>query len=174
MESDLESFTRIVGPIEDQMIRSVWRITRNRDDAQDAFQVALLRIWSKWREIRKHPNPQAYVLRVCITCAYDQLRQRRTGRFQRIETVAATLGDPEPSASERMAANERAAAVIAAIGTLPRMQRLAVHMHFIEELSYSEIARVFRCDQSTIRKHIQRARRKLRVLLLQPALESEN
>ena len=39
-------YERAVEPIEDRMIRSVWRITRDVQDAEDAMQDALVRIWT--------------------------------------------------------------------------------------------------------------------------------
>ena len=35
-------YARFIEPIEDRMIRSVWRITRNVQDAEDAMQNAVL------------------------------------------------------------------------------------------------------------------------------------
>lgn len=43
---------QIIEPIEDRMIRSVWRITRSAQDAEDAMQNALVAIWKHQRESR--------------------------------------------------------------------------------------------------------------------------
>jgi DNA-directed RNA polymerase specialized sigma24 family protein len=41
------SFDALVRPIEDQMLRSIWRITRAAEDAEDALQEALTVIWRR-------------------------------------------------------------------------------------------------------------------------------
>jgi RNA polymerase sigma-70 factor (ECF subfamily) len=156
-----DDYKRLVRPIEDQMIRSVWKIVRDPNDAQDAFQEALLKIWTQWKKVCRHPNPHALILRICINCAYDQLRQKESARKEDIDSVEYTLRDAAALPSERLIASEERAAVFAAIGALPRMQRVSVHMHFVDGLSYTQIAQAFGCAESTIRKHVYRARQKL-------------
>ena len=57
-ESDYE---RLISPIEDKMIGCVWRIVRDPDDADDAFQEAMATIWRRWDVVLRHPNPQAHL-----------------------------------------------------------------------------------------------------------------
>lgn len=55
-------YQRLLAPIEDQMMRAVWRVVRDPSDTEDAFQEALLRIWKRWDRICTHPNPHALIL----------------------------------------------------------------------------------------------------------------
>lgn len=172
MEKFQDEYEQFIEPIEDQMIQSVWRIVRNPDDAKDAFQEALLKVWKKWDKVRRHPNPHALVLRICINCSYDLLRQKaKYRRMEAIDSIADTVTDPKESPSEKMITQEKKATVFKAISQLPRMQRIAVHMHFIDSFSYSHIAQVFQCDEATIRKHVFRGKNKLRKLLRQLIVE---
>ena len=68
-------YENLIGPIEQQMMRSVWRITRDPDDADDALQEALERIWTRLSRIQRHANPRALILRICVNAAYDVLRR---------------------------------------------------------------------------------------------------
>lgn len=55
--SSLQSeYERIIRPIEQQMMLSVWRITQNGEDADDAFQEAMTQIWQRLPRIRSHPK----------------------------------------------------------------------------------------------------------------------
>ena len=40
-------YERLIAPIENRMIRCVWRIVRDPDDAEDALQDALLTVWKR-------------------------------------------------------------------------------------------------------------------------------
>lgn len=165
MDRDHDEYALFIAPIEDQMIQSVWRIVGDPDDAKDALQEALVRIWKGWGRVRRHPNPHAYILRTCINCAYDQLRRSKRTRHGRLDQVVDVAFDPGASPMELLVAAEGDAAVMTAIGTLPRMQRLAIHMHCIDGQPYSEIAEAFRCTEATVRKHVFRAKTRLRSLL---------
>ncbi|MBZ5544338.1 MAG: hypothetical protein LAO07_11760, partial [Acidobacteriia bacterium] len=71
MNDQRPEYERLIAPIEDRMIRSVWRIVRDPTDAEDALQDALLTVWKRWGPVRRHPNPHALALRICINAAHD-------------------------------------------------------------------------------------------------------
>ncbi|MFZ5517800.1 MAG: RNA polymerase sigma factor [Candidatus Zhuqueibacterota bacterium] len=159
-------YDQFIKPIEDQMIRSVWRLIRDGDDADDVFQEALLKIWKRWNRICKHPNPHALILRICINAAYDHLRRNeRMQKHDPLDSVSATLSDSSPLAWEEMEHEDKKSLIFRAIGALPKHQRLAVHMRYIEETSYPAIAQALGCGEATVRKHVSRAISKLRVVL---------
>jgi RNA polymerase sigma-70 factor (ECF subfamily) len=155
-------YETLVRPIEDRMIRSVWRILRCPQDADDAFQEALTTVWKRLNRIRRHPNPHALILRICVNSAYDVVRRKaRHQAREKLEAVPETLPDPSPSAAERISGGEKRAEIFQAISRLPRKQAEAVLMRFVEELPYSEIAQALGCREVTVRKHIARARTRL-------------
>lgn len=136
MRSDSSDYDSLVRPIEDQMIRSVWRIVRDPDDAEDAFQEATAKIWKRLRRIRRHPNPQALILKICTDSAYDVLRRRlRQALNKEQESVIAALPDPEPSAVQHLISHETQAEIFKAIGQLSPKQGTAVLMRFVHGLT---------------------------------------
>lgn len=164
MDNPQSEYNRLIQPIEDRMINSVWRITRNPDDADDAFQDALVKIWKQLEKIRMHPNPQALILRICANSAYDILRKKH--RFRKIEEQYSTDFQDKPSLSdESILSSEIKTVVLSAISRLSRNQATAILMRYIQELPYGEIAGALGCEESTARKHIARAKVKLKKLL---------
>ena len=154
----------LIQPIEDRMINSVWRITRNPDDADDAFQDALAKIWKQFGKIRLHPNPPALILRICANSAYDILR--RKNRYRKLEELySSNYQEIQPSSDELALNNERKEEIFWAISQLSRNQAAAVLMRFIQELPYGEIALALGCAESTARRHIARAKGRLYKLL---------
>ena len=161
-----QEYKRLVAPIEDQMIRIVWRIVRDPHDAEDTFQQALLVVWKRWNRICAHPNPHAIVLHICINAAHDVLRRRaRRSRWVEAKGILEDIPDSSPSAVQRISHAEQNSQLQHAIGRLSRNQGRAILMHVIEEMPYSEIAALMNCREVTVRKHVARARAKLRVLL---------
>jgi RNA polymerase sigma factor (sigma-70 family) len=166
MNDRQSDFERLISPIEDRMIRCVWRIVRNPEGADDAFQEAVAKIWKNWSTVLRHPNPQALVLRICIHAAHDTLRRRvNRMRWHHVDEMPEDIPDRSASALQSLSLAEESGQVLRAIGTLPKNQARAILMHTVEEMPYSEIAIAMDCREATVRKHVARARAKLRNVL---------
>lgn len=146
------------------MMRSIWRIVQDADDAEDAMQEALATVWRRFDQIRRHPNPQALILRICLNAAYDVLRRKI--RRRRWEGVFGRRA-PEPVAvpGELLEARERESAIFRAIGHLSRNQALAVTLRLVQGQPYNAVGAALGCKDSTARKHVERGRARLCELL---------
>lgn len=166
MNSSHGDYDTLIQPIEDRMIRTVWRIVRDPDDADDAFQEALETIWRRLDHVARHPNPHALILRICINCAYDVLRRKsRRERHIALAEISDEMPASAPSAAEQVASRETREEIYRAIGQLPGKQAEAVLMRFVEDMPYGDIAQALGCREATARKHIARARVKLATAL---------
>ena len=158
-ELDYESLIR---PIEDRMILSIWRIVRDPNATQDAFQDALEAIWLRLDRIRRHANPTALILRICANEAFNALRRRRRRQTAPLPAGLAAAG---LSAEEQTAAQELREGVLAAVGRLPRKQAVAVLMRIVQQQSYDDIAAALGCAEDTARSHVAKGRTRLRKAL---------
>ena len=158
-----ELYQELIAPIEDRMIATVTRIVRDPDDAADAFQETLAIVWKKLSKISRHPNPHAYILRVCVSRSYEALRKRMRRREvplkapERISLVAV---------GEHLPANPEAAAVIRrAISLLPHKQAQAVLLRVMDGASYEAIGQILGCSKATARSHLSKGKARLRKVL---------
>ena len=157
-----QAYDRIMRPIEDCMIRSIWRIVRNAQDAEDAMQDSLLTVWKRWDRVRQHPNPEALVLKICIDAAYDLTRRRvRDQKGHELSCASLELADSSCSPSEDAINTEHHAEIVAAIHRLSRQQAVATLMRIVQGQSYQHIAAALRCSEATARKHVARGRNRL-------------
>jgi len=160
--NDHEEITQLVQGSRQEMIRAIWRVVRNPEDAEDALQEALGKIWRKRARFSDHPNPKALLLRVSLDAACDQLRKRiresnRHRDWPHMETIRGCFA----SASEKLLAKEQMAEVLQSIAKLPRNQTIAVLMHDVEDKSYAEISQALNCSETTVRSRVSRARGRL-------------
>jgi RNA polymerase sigma factor (sigma-70 family) len=166
MNDQQSEYKRLIAPIEDRMIRAIWRIVRDSNDADDALQEALLTVWKRWSQVQKHPNPHALVLRICIHSAYDLLRQKaRRLKWQNANAIPEEIPDTAASLAQRASGYEQDEQVLQAIGKLSKNQAQAILMRTVEEIPYADIALAMGCREATVRKHVARARTRLRALL---------
>ncbi len=152
-------YEELIAPVRERMMRIIWRIVRQPEEAEDTMQEVLAIIWKKMDRISRHPNPQALVLKICVNAAVDTLRkQRRGGRSVDSEMIDRL---PDPAAGSELKKREIAAIVKGAVGRLPRKQAVAVMMRVLEGHSYKEIAGALGCREATARTHVLRGRTKL-------------
>jgi RNA polymerase sigma factor (sigma-70 family) len=162
MNESQRTYDRIIGPIEEQMIRSIWRIVRNQQDAEDAMQNALMTLWKRWDRVCRHPNPQAMVLKICIDAAYDLTRHRsRHRRKCELTTLSKEPMDQSPTPSQAAEYSEQYHELMAVIQRMPRRQATATLMRVVQGQSYRDIASVLGCAEVTARKHVARGRERL-------------
>jgi len=160
-----EVYQRLISPIEKRMIGIVARIVRDPEDVADVFQEVLALIWSKLERIDRHPNPHAYIIRICITRAYDALRNRARRRRHetRLESIKAKMW---PARSLSYTKEGDTATVIRdAIAMLPPNQGQAVLLRLVEGSPYHTIAGVLGCSEATARSHYSKGKARLVVLL---------
>jgi RNA polymerase sigma-70 factor, ECF subfamily len=166
MDERHAAYERLIAPIETRMMRSIWRIVGDRDEAQDALQEALTILWRHWDRLQRHPTPEAFVLRICVNAAYDAVRRRRRRlRWFPTDSAPVDVADTGPSALQVVAGAEQQARVWSAIASLSRSQATAIVMHAVEQVPCADVAEAMRCREVTVRTHLARARARLRVLL---------
>jgi len=152
----------LVRPMEPRLMRTIWRIVRQKEAAEDALQDALAAIWKKRDAVARHPNPQALILRISVAAAIDAVRKSA----RRLRHESPGLPDDRADDTARPVTRQAEdrdlrAAILEAIGELPRRQGAAVLLHIVEEQSYEEISRAMGCSETTVRVHVLRGRAKL-------------
>jgi RNA polymerase sigma-70 factor, ECF subfamily len=160
---DRTIYDELIAPMEATMARSIWRVVRNADLAEDSLQDALAVIWKKRFQICRHPNPPALILKICLNAAYDSLRKlERMRRQTDLSQLDNAPIPPERSADRDLEIKEIEEQVQQAIRRLPRKRALAVMMRLIQEESFEAIAQALDCSEVTVRIHISKGRAQLR------------
>ncbi len=162
MENCEGIFEQLIAPLESRMMRSIWRVVRSPELAEDTLQDALTTIWKKLPVVRRHPNPEALILKICLNAAYDSLRKRsRFLRQEEISMLSNMPGPPEQGVVCTLAARETEREVLKAIGRLPRKQALAVLLRVVHEEPFDAIAGALGCSEVTARIHVSKGRARL-------------
>ncbi len=134
------------------MVALAASVSGSRLAAEDIAQEAFVRAYRQWEKISAYESPGGWVRRVTINLAMNTRKRVASEARARVRLgFAPTLG-PAPEPDE---------AVWRGIVRLPRRQRAAVALFYIEGLSTREIAEVLDCSESTVRVHLHKARRSL-------------
>jgi len=159
MDDREPGYDDLIRPVESMMMRSIWRIVRQREAAEDALQDALTVVWRKRRAVARHPNPRALILKIAIGAAYDALRRsRRRLRHEAPGLPAGAADDSAPGVERNWEDRSLRTAVLEAVAGLPKRQAMAAHLRLVEEQPYPDIALAMGCSEATVRIHVMRAR----------------
>lgn len=139
------------------------RMLRDRAEAEDVAQDAMLRLWKvapDWRQ--GEAKVSTWLYRVASNLCTDRLRKRRSTHLDDIPEPA----DDTPSVESQMVTNDRAKALEEALSQLSERQRLAVTLRHINELTNPEIAKIMDISVEAVESLIARGKRALAGLLL--------
>ncbi|WP_433115637.1 SigE family RNA polymerase sigma factor [Micromonospora sp. CA-246542] len=125
--------------------------------AQDLAQEAFCRALARWDRLVRYDDPVAWVRRVAWNLARSRWRRLRTARnhLQRQRRVEAEVDGPTP---DRVA-------IDAALTQLPPNHRRAVILHYLADLSVSQIALQEGVAEGTVKSWLHRGRTALAGLL---------
>lgn len=129
-------------------------------EAEDMAQEAMLELWRiapRWSPGQARVS--TWLFRVVSNRCIDVIRRRRGGS-EPLED-ANEPADPGVAAVDRLQDNERAAALQAALLTLPDRQRQAVVLRHIEDLANPEIAEIMGLSVEAVESLTARGKRTL-------------
>jgi len=166
VETQEFDYDALVRPLEPRLMRTVWRIVREKQAAEDALQDALTVIWKKRDAVARHPNPQALMLRIAVAAAIDAVRKSaRRLRHEAPGLPGDRADEAAPPVTKGTEDRSLRAEILEAIRRLPKRQATAVLLRVVEEQTYGEIARAMDCTEPTARVHVMRAKTALTKIL---------
>jgi len=148
-------------------------ITRDPADAADLTQDALIRLIRAIGSYRGETKLSTWLYRLVVNLGIDRMRRRGMPPLRLDDDgtdIDLPSDDPQDDVAGTVERTEQAQAVRAAIAKLPDAQRLALTLHYFEDLRYEDIADVMGVPINTVKSHIRRGKERLAVLL-RPALD---
>jgi RNA polymerase sigma factor (sigma-70 family) len=153
-----------------QLLRAAHRITRNREDSEDAVQDALLRAFVHVRDFDGRSSFSTWLTRIAINSALMILRKKRTP--QEAATFAVDdfgpdglpyeVADRAPSPEKWYAQNEEVRILKKAIRSLRSSLREAVEVQQLQERSMREAARAMSISVAAAKGRLFHAKAALR------------
>jgi RNA polymerase sigma-70 factor, ECF subfamily len=154
------AFEDLIAVMERPLIYYAASLTGSPDSALDVVQ----EVWIKsFRSIRKLRDPGAlrqWLYSITHGIAVDRIRKN----YSREQAETAHLEDFQ-EAEEPSFAEEDAATVHAALNQLGLLHREVLVLHFLEDLSLAEIAKVVGCPEGTVKSRIHYAKRQMKQIL---------
>jgi len=152
---DKGRFKSEIIPLRQAMLAVAVKMLGNADDAEDAVQEAMMRVWEMRSE--NLANPAGYAMQTLKNYCLDRLRSDKE-TVDVAETALENDDNPYLTTERR----DAVALVRKIIATLPRLQKMILEMRDIEGYELEEIAVITGCKVSAVTVNLSRARKTVR------------
>jgi RNA polymerase sigma-70 factor, ECF subfamily len=179
---DANAFVELSKRHADQVFQATYRVTRNRQDAEDALQDSFLRAFIHIKDFQERSSFSTWLTRIAINSSLMILRKKRNNSEISIDCSDGPAGsfetwepkslweDPE----SRYVRRERQKLLTQAIHRLPPVLRDVVELRQAKEFSNQEIAQSLGISLSAVKSRLSRAKDALRMSLLQADSQPES
>ncbi|MFM1896989.1 MAG: hypothetical protein RLZZ385_2063 [Pseudomonadota bacterium] len=166
-DGNFAAFGRLVRPLERQMLSLAAGIARDRDEANDIYQDALLAAFRGMATFKMESRFSTWLHRIVVNTALS--RKRKLKRIWRqLSTLQQEAGPEEQYCSDSQQPEqtllnaELNRQLTRALTTLTEKERLAFVLCHQQEYKLREAAEMMDCSENSIKTFLFRARAKLR------------
>ncbi|ADV44815.1 RNA polymerase sigma factor [Bacteroides helcogenes] len=164
---ELKEFKITVLPLRAKLLNYARRLTYETEDAEDAVQEVLLKLWSRRLELEQFHSIEAFAMTLTHNICIDMWRSKRADILPLDTVQATTPGTPE----RLLEIKDEIRLMQKIIDSLPPLQRSIMRMKDIEQYETEEIAQITGCGAEAIRSNLSRARKKVREIYLRTVQE---
>lgn len=137
-----------------QLVGQLHAFIGDAGDANDLVQEAFVRAWQRWATVGVYADPAAWVRRVAWNLALN--RHRRLALFRRWARWLDREPEPHPTSG-----SDNRVVLVAALRRLPPHLRRALVLHYLADLSITEIADETGAAVGTVKSWLHRGRTEL-------------
>ena len=167
---DRDAFVELIRPHTDQILRAAQRITRHREDAEDAVQECLANAFLRLASFTGASSFSTWLTRIAINAALMKLRRKRLSRevpmeepTERTDAQHLCLAtDPAPNPEEWYAERECSQTLRKAVARLRPRLRDIVEVNGLHDNSIQKTAEILGISTGAAKARMFHARRALR------------
>lgn len=152
-------FVQLTTPIKDKVFRLAKRLLTSTEEAEDATQEVLVKLWSKNGSLNTFNSVEAFAMTLTKNYCLDQLKSKRAGN---LKIVNINFIDRTPSVDKKVEDSDSLNWVEKIINQLPEQQRILIQMRDIEQYEFAEIAKITEMNEIAVRVALSRARKTIR------------
>jgi len=152
-------FLNIVMPFRDKVFRLAKRLLVSTEEAEDATQEVLLKLWNNKNKIGEYKNIEAFSMTMTKNFCLDKLKSKQA---QNLKIVHSNYEEKNTPLQKQVELSDSVSWVERIIQDLPEQQRMIIQLRDIEEYDLEEIAKLMNMNHTAVRVALSRARKAIR------------
>lgn len=156
-------FVTLITPFKDKVFRLAKRLLVSTEEAEDATQEVLVKLWDKKLGLEKYTSVEAFAMTMTKNYCLDQLKSKRATNLPIVHT---NFTDRQPLMQQQLEDSDSLSWVEKIINELPEQQRLIIQFRDIEQYEFEEIAKILEMNETAVRVALSRARKTIREFMI--------
>jgi len=156
-------FLNVVMPFKDKLYRLAKRLLVSREEAEDATQEILLKLWSKNESMAEYKNVEAFAMTMTKNFCLDRLKSKQAGN---LKLVHSNYSDENTSLQRQLEAEDSVSWMERIMEELPEQQKMVLQLRDVEQYEFDEICELLDMKPTAVRVALSRARKTVRQELI--------
>ena len=152
-------FLKVVLPFKDKVSRLSKRLLTSTEEAEDATQELLFKLWKNRDKIASYRNTEAFAMTMTKNYCYDRLKSKQASNLSLIHS---NYKEKETSLENKLEYIDSVDRVHLLIDNLPDQQKLIIQLRDIEQYDFEEICEMVNMKPTAVRVSLSRARKTIR------------
>ncbi len=157
------NFLKVVLPFKDKVFRLAKRLLVSTEEAEDATQELLLKLWNNKEKIAEYKNVEAFAMTMTKNYCYDRLKSKQASNLTLIHS---NYKEKDTSLDKKLELRDSVNQVHKLIENLPEQQKVIIQLRDVEQYSFEEIGKMIDMKPTAIRVALSRARKTIREQLI--------
>ncbi|HEY5687685.1 MAG TPA: RNA polymerase sigma factor [Yeosuana sp.] len=152
-------FLNIVMPFKDKVFRLAKRLLVSTEEAEDATQEVLIKLWNNQSKLEEFKNVEAFSMTMTKNFCLDKLKSKQA---QNLKIVHSNYQDHNISLQKDIENKDSLDWVGRIIADLPEQQKMVIQLRDIEQYELDEISDMLDMNNTAVRVALSRARKTIR------------
>jgi RNA polymerase sigma-70 factor (ECF subfamily) len=156
-------FLHTVMPFRDKLFRLAKRLLVSREEAEDATQEVLMKLWNNKKQMEQYNNVEAFAVTMTKNYCLDRLKSKQAGN---LKLVHSNYTDESVSLQSSIEARDSLHWMSKIMNELPEQQRMVLQLRDVEQYEFNEIEEMLSMKPTAVRVALSRARKAVREALI--------
>lgn len=152
-------FIKTINPFKDRLFRLAKRLLVSTEEAEDATQEVLVRLWNNRGKLKSYNSVEALAVTITKNYCLDQLKSKRATEMR---IVHSNYTDRDAGLQQQAEDRDSWSWVEKIMDELPEQQKIIVQLRDIEQYEFEEIAKMMDMNETAVRVALSRARKAIR------------
>ena len=156
-------FLKVFLTFKDKVFRLAKRLLVSTEEAEDATQELLFKLWKSKEKIADYKNVEAFAMTMTKNYCYDRLKSKQANN---LTLVHSNYKEKDTSLDKKIEHQDSVNQVHELIKTLPEQQKIIIQLRDVEQYDFDEICKMIDMKPTAVRVALSRARKTIREALI--------